>query len=79
MLSGADLFTSNVMVWSLSGLRRVGAKRWQFMTTAFLHRRVGVVDLLVDWMVSYLGELAGSLFFMAIITACKESRMAVRG
>ncbi|KAI9743580.1 MAG: hypothetical protein M1818_002895 [Claussenomyces sp. TS43310] len=50
-LTGADLFTSNVM----------------FMVTAFLHRRVGVRDVLTSWVVSYLGNLAGMLFFMAII------------
>jgi len=52
MLSGADLFTSNVM----------------FMWTAFLHRRVTVWDVARIWSVSFLGNLAGSLFFMAIIT-----------
>ncbi|KAK4696677.1 hypothetical protein P7C71_g1286, partial [Lecanoromycetidae sp. Uapishka_2] len=52
VLSGADLFTSNVM----------------FMTTAFLHRRITIVDLLINFVVSFLGNLAGMLFFMAIIT-----------
>lgn len=57
VLSGADLFTSNVM----------------FMMTAILHRRVSVVDLLINWVVSYLGNLAGMLAFMAIITGCEYS------
>lgn len=52
VLSGADLFTSNVM----------------FMGTALLHRRVGLMDVARNWVVSYLGNLAGMLFFMAIIT-----------
>jgi len=52
ILSGADLFTSNIM----------------FMTTAFLHRRISVVDVLKNWVVSFFGNLAGMLFFMAIIT-----------
>ena len=73
------MFTNNVMGRSLVGLRRVGAKRWQCITTAFLHRRVGIVGLLVNEMVSYLGTLARSLFFMVIITGCKESRVAVQG
>lgn len=51
VLTGADLFTSNIM----------------FMTTAFLHRRVGIKDVLINWVVSFIGNLAGSLFFMAII------------
>lgn len=54
VLSGADLFTSNVM----------------FMSTAFLHRRVTIVDLMINWVVSFFGNLAGMLFFMAIITGC---------
>jgi formate/nitrite transporter FocA (FNT family) len=52
VLTGADLFTSNVM----------------FMTTAFLHRRVHIIDVLTSWFVSFFGNLAGTLFFMAIIT-----------
>jgi formate/nitrite transporter FocA (FNT family) len=58
VLSGADLFTSNVM----------------FMLTAFLHRRVTFADLLINWVVSFLGNLAGMLFFMAIITGCEYSQ-----
>lgn len=38
------------------------------MTAAFLGRRVTIKDVLVSWTVSYFGNLAGSLFFMAIIT-----------
>ncbi|KAF1990482.1 hypothetical protein K402DRAFT_348643 [Aulographum hederae CBS 113979] len=52
VLSGADLFTSNVM----------------FMTTALLHRRVSLLDLLKIWFISFFGNLAGTLFFVAIIT-----------
>ncbi|KAL8952865.1 MAG: hypothetical protein Q9222_001257, partial [Ikaeria aurantiellina] len=52
VLSGSDLFTSNVM----------------FMTVAFLHRRIAALDLIQNWVVSFLGNLAGMLFFMAIIT-----------
>ncbi|KAL8867270.1 MAG: hypothetical protein Q9174_005770 [Haloplaca sp. 1 TL-2023] len=52
VLTGADLFTSNVM----------------FMTVAFLHRRISIIDLAKNWVVSYLGNLAGMLFYMALIT-----------
>ena len=58
VLSGSDLFTSNVM----------------FMTVAFLHRRITIVDLLKNWFISYFGNLAGMLFFMAIITGCEWAR-----
>lgn len=51
MLSGADLFTSNIL----------------FMWTAFLHRRVSVWDVAKSWVVSFFGNLAGSLFFVTII------------
>lgn len=37
------------------------------MWTAFLHRRVTVVDVLKNWVISFLGNLAGTLFFMAIL------------
>ncbi|KAL9069069.1 MAG: hypothetical protein Q9157_006283 [Trypethelium eluteriae] len=52
VLSGADLFTSNVM----------------FMTTALLHRRITIKDVAISWLFSFFGNLAGTLFFMAIIT-----------
>lgn len=39
------------------------------MGTAFLHRRVSIVDLVKNWVVSFFGNLAGMLFFMAVITA----------
>lgn len=56
VLSGADLFTSNVM----------------FMIVAFLHRRVTIIDLLKSWFISFFGNLAGMLFFVAIVTGCKN-------
>ncbi|MCJ1300532.1 hypothetical protein MMC08_003329 [Hypocenomyce scalaris] len=51
VLSGADLFTSNIM----------------FMTTAFLHRRISIIDVLKNWTISFLGNLGGMLFFTLII------------
>jgi formate/nitrite transporter FocA (FNT family) len=56
VLTGADLFTSNVM----------------FMTTALLHRRVGIVDLLRNWFVSFFGNLAGSLFSVRTTHTAKQ-------
>ena len=43
---------------------------FQFLGTAFLHRRVTLVDLMKSWFVSFFGNLAGMLFFMAVITGC---------
>lgn len=40
------------------------------MMTAFLHRRCTVIDIANIWVTSFLGNLAGMLFFMAIITGC---------
>ncbi|MCJ1333071.1 hypothetical protein MMC10_009765 [Thelotrema lepadinum] len=51
MLSGADLFTSNIM----------------FMTVAFLERRVTLYQVAKIWIVSFFGNLAGSAFFVAFI------------
>ncbi|TKA76258.1 hypothetical protein B0A49_04880 [Cryomyces minteri] len=51
ILTGADLFTSNVM----------------FLPVAFLHRRVTLFDIGKSMFVSFFGNLAGMLFFMAII------------
>ena len=39
-----------------------------FMTCAFLSRRIGILDVLKNWVVSFFGNLAGMLFFMAIVT-----------
>lgn len=38
------------------------------MITAFLHRRINIFPLLISWTISFFGNLAGSLFFMALIT-----------
>lgn len=51
VLSGADLFTSNIM----------------FMTVAILHRRITVLDLCKIWFVSFFGNLAGTIFMVAIV------------
>lgn len=75
VLSGSDLFTSNVMVepasTSFHQVCMVNSDLSQFMSTAFLHRRCTIVDLLVNWVVSFFGNLAGMLFFMGIITGCE--------
>ncbi|KAI9659067.1 MAG: hypothetical protein M1821_002027 [Bathelium mastoideum] len=51
VLTGADLYTSNVM----------------FLPVALLHRRCSILDVGKSWFVSFFGNLAGMLFFMAII------------
>lgn len=52
VLTGADLFTSYCM----------------YSTVAWLHRRCSFLDLLKTWFVSFFGNLAGALFFMAVLT-----------
>ncbi|CAL3962763.1 unnamed protein product [Diplocarpon coronariae] len=52
VLTGADLFTSNCMS----------------LVIALLHRRCSIVDLLRTWGISLLGNLAGCLFSMAVLT-----------
>ena len=51
---------------------------FQFTTTAALHRRLPWTKMLIHWAVTFLGNLAGSLFIVAIIFGCKyPSRPAV--
>lgn len=47
----------------------------QFMFTAFLHRRASIISLANVWITSFLGNLAGMLFFMAIVTGCRSFRI----
>src|ERR1700710_1752147 len=54
VLTGADLFTSYCM----------------YSVVALLHRRCSALDLLKTWVVSFFGNLAGALFFMAVLTGC---------
>ena len=54
VLTGADLFTSYCM----------------YSVVAFLHRRCSFFDILKTWFVSFIGNLAGALFFMAVLTGC---------
>ena len=44
----------------------------QFMFTALLHRRASFISLANVWVTSFLGNLAGTLFFMAIVTGCRS-------
>ena len=53
VFAGAELFTGNVMVM-LQGLMR---------------RRVRALDVVVVWVASLLGNLAGSLLFAALVNA----------
>jgi formate/nitrite transporter FocA (FNT family) len=55
VLTGSDLVTSAFM---FSGL-------------AALHRRIGIVKMLVHWAVCFLGNLCGSLFIVCVIVGCE--------
>jgi formate/nitrite transporter FocA (FNT family) len=50
VITGADLFTGNTMV----------------LTVSTLHRKTTWINLLVSWSVSFFGNLAGCLFFQYI-------------
>lgn len=52
VLTGADLCTSSFMM----------------MPTALIQRKISILQLLQHWFLTFFGNLAGSLFFMAIIT-----------
>jgi formate/nitrite transporter FocA (FNT family) len=71
ILTGADLFTSYVLVSFTPPLSLIpSTDSNQFLTVALLHRRISVLDLLKTWVVSFFGNLAGMLFFMAVLTGC---------
>lgn len=55
VLTGADLCTGSFM----------------FTTVSVLQRRLSVVKMLIHWGVTFLGNLAGSLFIVAIIVGCE--------
>ena len=52
VLTGSDLCTGSFM----------------FTTMSVLHRRLGVVKMLMHWAITFFGNLAGSLFVMALVT-----------
>lgn len=56
ILTGSDLCTGSFMYTTLSAV----------------HRRLSVVKMLIHWAVTFLGNLAGSLFVVAIITGCES-------
>jgi len=56
VLTGADLFTSYCM----------------YSVVALLHRRCSLLDLGKTLFISFWGNLAGALFFMAVLTGCKS-------
>ena len=82
ILTGADLCTGSFMVFPiLSEFICVKTNLYQYTTVAVLHRRLPVPRMLFHWAVTFLGNLAGALFVVAIIFGCKSqinSRAAIR-
>jgi formate/nitrite transporter len=72
VLSGADLFTSNIMFMITAFLRKskfiFSRNASSRPTTTIIDRRVSIWDVAKNWFFSFFGNLAGSLFFMAVIT-----------
>jgi formate/nitrite transporter FocA (FNT family) len=78
ILTGADLCTGSFMVWPY--FERDGSidivdvdtniKMLQFTTVAVLNRRLSWSKMLIHWGVTFLGNLAGSLFVVAIVFGC---------
>jgi formate/nitrite transporter FocA (FNT family) len=54
ILTGSDLCTGSFM----------------YTTLSFVHRRLSIWKMLLHWAVTFFGNLAGSLFVVAIITGC---------
>lgn len=75
ILTGADLCTGSFMVrtycvpliWRISGLMYF----LQYTTVAALQRRLPWYKMLLHWVVTFLGNLAGSLFVAIILLGCK--------
>nr|POE82243.1 putative formate transporter [Quercus suber] len=71
MVVGADLCTGSFMV-SSEEIIGMGVKTdnapGQITTIAALHRRLSPLKMLLHWFITFWGNLAGSLFVMAIIT-----------
>lgn len=42
-----------------------------YTTVAALERRISIFKMLLHWFITFWGNLAGSLFVVAIITGCK--------
>jgi formate/nitrite transporter FocA (FNT family) len=57
ILTGSELCTGSFM----------------YTTMAFVHRRLSLVKMLLHWTITFLGNLAGSLFVAAIITGCEPA------
>ncbi|KAH7064777.1 Formate/nitrite transporter-domain-containing protein, partial [Macrophomina phaseolina] len=62
---GALMFPIGLVMTVLSGADLFTSF---FLVAAFLPRRVSLIDIAVSWTISYLGNLAGLLFFKAVIT-----------
>ncbi|CAF1527948.1 unnamed protein product [Didymodactylos carnosus] len=51
VITGADLFTGNTMI----------------LTVSTLHRKTTCFDLIISWIISFFGNLGGCLFFQCIL------------
>lgn len=61
VLTGADLCTGSFM----------------FTLVPVLQRRLSVVKMLAHWFITFWGNLAGSLFVMAVITGCECTECSI--
>lgn len=73
ILTGADLCTGSFMVKNIY-LHPVSVAILtfnQYTTVAALQRKLPWWRMLIHWVVTFLGNLAGSLFMVAILFGCK--------
>lgn len=73
ILSGADLCTGSFMVKDIHihPVSLALLTMSQYTTVAALQRKLPWWKMLVHWVVTFLGNLAGALFMVAIIFGCK--------
>lgn len=67
ILTGSDLCTGSFLVCIQSKVLCYSRSCIQFTTVAVLHRRLSIPKMLMHWTLTFLGNLAGSLFIVAII------------
>ena len=73
VLTGADLCTGTFLVCLMhSEFICMKTNLYQYTTVATLHGRLPVPRMLLHWTITFLGNLAGALFMVAIIFGCKS-------
>jgi hypothetical protein len=77
VLTGVDLCTGTFMVSSNQSSPHHILTASQYTAVSVLHRRLSLTKMLIHWAVTFFGNLAGSLFIVAIIIGCKSPNFPI--